>query len=118
MKKRTRDPEGKQDRIIEFFAAHSSKSFTAKEVAEKLGFSYKYASSALFVLFGKGCLTRRRRSGRFRYRLPDDVQIPKPETAQKPEEKPLSPFWKGMAIWDSAVKTAVKRSEHSQETFS
>lgn len=53
----------------------------------------------------------------YRYTIADDERIPAllAKLDKKPDKKPLSPFWQGMAIWDSAVKACVEIKQ--KDTF-
>lgn len=96
--------------VLNFFYSHREQSFSSTEVANVIDMTRGHISGLMLDMFRIGLLQKIYGVYPNRYKIADDDRVPAllAKCDEKPEEVPLSPFWIGMAVWDSAVKAAVR----------
>lgn len=104
--------------ILAFLYKRPCWDYPVKQIAEEIGNNTKNVSAALRHMWQLGIV--KRAPGIYpclRYTIADDERIPAllAKLDKKSDKKPLSPFWQGMAIWDSAVKACVEIKQ--KDTF-
>lgn len=103
--------------ILAFLYKRPCWDYSTKQIAEEIENNTKNVSAALRHMCQLGMVKKAPGIYPYRYTITDDERIPAllAKLDEKRDKKPLSPFWQGMAIWDSAVKACVEIKQ--KDTF-
>ena len=96
-----------QIEILRFVASHRGQSFSCADIVAEFCIAKTHAIATMSRMSGFGLLNRICGVYPFRYEIADDERIA--VLFKKAERnEPLSPFWMGMQVWDSAVRAVVE----------
>lgn len=95
-----------QIEILRFVASRRGQSFSCADIVEEFCIPKTHVIATMGRMSGFGLLDRICGVYPFRYEIADDERIA--VLFRKAERnEPLSPFWMGMQVWDSAVRAAI-----------
>lgn len=100
-----------QIKILVYVQNRRGRVFTCPEISEELAIEQKIVSDALLPMVRYGLLKCSATSIPMSYSIADEKRIAA-VLEKKKEKPPLSPFWQSMAIWDSAVRSAICHKMH------
>lgn len=103
--------------ILAFLYKRPCWDYSAKQIAEEIENNRKNVSAALRHMCQLGMVKKAPGIYPYRYTITDNDYIPEllVKRDKKQTKEPLSSFWQGMAIWDSAVKACVEIKQ--KDTF-
>lgn len=103
--------------ILAFLYKRPCWDYPVKQIAEEIENNTKNVSAALRHMCQLGMVKKAPGIYPYRYTITDNDYIPEllVKRDKKQTKEPLSSFWQGMAIWDSAVKACVEIKQ--KDTF-
>ena len=103
--------------ILAFLYKRPCWDYSAKQIAEEIENDTKNVSAALRHMCQLGIVKKAPGIYPYRYTITDNDYIPEllVKRDKKQTKEPLSSFWQGMTIWDSAVKACVEIKQ--KDTF-